>query len=190
MAINYKKCSKCGSKNAIKILYGMPTHEAFLMAQEGKIKLGGCCITGTDPEYYCKDCDNEWDRQTAIDNAYNDIQGIKSSVGGYFGGYYEVEIDFHSRKLKWSHLGAGAEEYYEEIIRQSNFDRFNEELKIVDLLNWKSKYIEPGVCDGTQWSVEIIRTGRNIKKYGDNKFPDEWDGFCRLIRKVSGKIFS
>ncbi|MDD2586509.1 MAG: hypothetical protein PHT79_10185 [Syntrophomonadaceae bacterium] len=45
----------------------------------------------------------------------------------------------------------------------------------MDVLNWKSKYVEPGICDGTQWSVEIVRDERNIKKYGDNKFPDEWD---------------
>jgi hypothetical protein len=39
------------------------------MAEEGKIKLGGCCITDSDPEYYCKNCENEWDRQTSIENA-------------------------------------------------------------------------------------------------------------------------
>jgi len=63
-------------------------------------------------------------------------------------------------------------------------------LKMLNLLNWKSKYIEPGICDGTQWSLEIIKSGRNIKKYGDNKFPDEWDEFCRLIKRISGKNFS
>jgi len=61
---------------------------------------------------------------------------------------------------------------------------------MLDLLNWKAKFIGPGVCDGTQWSVEIIRKGRNIKKHGDNKFPDEWDEFCNLITKVSGRSFS
>jgi len=95
-----------------------------------------------------------------------------------------------SRNLKWSHLGAGAEDYYEKTIRQTSIDRLVEGLKMVDLLNWKSKYIEPGVCDGTQWSVEVIREGQSIIKYGDNKFPDEWDEFCRLIRKITGKIFS
>jgi hypothetical protein len=190
MAINYKKCPKCGSLNVIKILYGMPTHEAFLMAEEEKIKLGGCCITDSDPEYYCKDCENELDRQTAIDNAYKEIKGITASVGGYFGGYYEVEIDFQSRKLKWNHLGDGSKDYYEKIIRQNTLDKFIDELKLLDLLNWKSKYIEPGVCDGTQLSLEIIKSGRNIKKYGDNKFPGEWDQFCRLIKKISGKSFS
>src|SRR5690554_2209688 len=157
MAINYKKCPKCGSLNVIKIMYGMPTNEAFLMAEEGKIKLGGCCITDSDPEYFCKDCENEWDRQNAINHVYQQIKGIKASVGGHFDGYYEVEMDFESRKLTWSHLGAGTEEHYEKTIRPSSLDRFIEELKMLDFLNWKSKYIEPGICDGTQWSVEIIR---------------------------------
>lgn len=190
MAINYKKCPRCGSLDSIKIIYGMPTHDAFLMAKEGEIKLGGCCITDSDSEYYCKNCENEWDRQTSIDKAFNEIIGVKASVGGYFGGYYEVDIDFESRKLKWNHLGAGAEDYYEKTIRQNTLDKFIDELKMLDLLNWKSKYIESGICDGTQWSLEIIKSGRKIKKYGDNKFPDEWDQFCRLIKRISGKNFS
>lgn len=61
---------------------------------------------------------------------------------------------------------------------------------MVDLVKWKSKYIEPGVCDGTQRNVEAITEGKSIKKHGDNKFPDEWDEFCKLIRKISGKKFS
>jgi len=93
MAINYKKCSNCGSTNVLGILYGMPTHEAFLKAEAGEIKLGGCCITDSDPEYYCKDCEHEWDKQQAIDYAYNQMELLIASVGGYFGGYYEVEIN-------------------------------------------------------------------------------------------------
>lgn len=38
MVIYYKVCPKCDSLNVIKILYGMPTHEAFLMAEEGENK--------------------------------------------------------------------------------------------------------------------------------------------------------
>lgn len=101
----------------------MPTHEAFLLADEGKIRLGGCCITGTDLEYYCTDCEFEWDRESAVDYTFNEIRGIKASVGGYFGGFYEVEIEFHSRILKWSHVGMGVEDYYEKTIRQTSLDR-------------------------------------------------------------------
>ena len=186
MEINYKKCPHCGSLNVVRILYGMPTHEAFLLYEEGKIKLGGCCITDSDPEYFCKDCEHEWDKQEALNHAYNEIKGIKASVGGYFSGYYEVEIDFESRLLTWSHFG----DYYEKTIRKDSLVRFIKFLKMINVLNWKSRYIEPGICDGTQWSIELKRNGRNIRKYGDNKFPDGWDEFCRLIRGVSGKSFS
>jgi len=55
-----RKCPKCGSSNTVKILYGYPTEEAFLLAEEGKIKLGGCCVFSENPEYYCKDCEQEW----------------------------------------------------------------------------------------------------------------------------------
>ncbi len=83
MAINCKKCPRCGSLNAINILYGMPTYDAFLMAEEGKVKLGGCCITGTDPEYYCKNCENEWDREAAIHQTYIEIN-CKTSNSSFY----------------------------------------------------------------------------------------------------------
>ncbi|MDY0288258.1 MAG: hypothetical protein RBR15_05500 [Sphaerochaeta sp.] len=53
-------CPVCGSKNTITILYGMPTEQSFLLAEEGKIMLGGCCVAGSDPEHHCKDCSHEW----------------------------------------------------------------------------------------------------------------------------------
>lgn len=88
--------------NPLTILYGEPTGEALFMEAQGKIKLGGCLITDTNPEYYCNDCENEWNKREAIDKVYGDIRGIKASVGGYFQGYYEIDIDFNSRKLSWN----------------------------------------------------------------------------------------
>lgn len=62
MAINYKKCPQCGALHVINVPYGLPTHEALLKAEEGEIKLGGCCVTGSDPGYHCKNCHCEWNR--------------------------------------------------------------------------------------------------------------------------------
>ena len=59
MAINYRQCPKCGSKNAVKIVYGMPSYDLFEEAQAGKVKLGGCVITEDNPDYCCKDCEHE-----------------------------------------------------------------------------------------------------------------------------------
>lgn len=52
------------------------------------------------------------DKKQAGNDAYTEIKGLKASVGGYFGGYYEVEIDFGSRELKWGHRGGGGIEHY------------------------------------------------------------------------------
>jgi len=190
MGIIYKQCPRCGSKNSIRIVYGYPSHELFNEAEAGKVKLGGCCIFEGSPEYFCKDCEHEWNREQAIDAAYNKITTIKASVGGFFGGYYNVEIDLVNLKTLWSQWGGGAEEEsINKTIRESTANKFVEQLKMVDLLNWKAKYIEPEVCDGTQWSVEIMADGRTIKKHGDNKFPKEWDMFCKIIREITNKKF-
>ena len=190
MAIYYKQCPKCGTKNTVKILYGMPTQEAFQKAEAGEIKLGGCSITESDPEYYCKDCQNEWSREQAINTAYAQIKGIKATVGGFFDGFYKADINLTNLQISWSHSLGGEVESIQKTISPATANHFIEELKMLNLLNWKAKYIEPFVLDGTQWRVEIIREGRNISKHGDNKYPEEWGMFCKLIGKFTGKSFS
>ena len=71
MAITYKQCPKCGSKNSVKIVYGMPSYELFQEAEVGKVKLGGCVIIEDNPEYFCKDCEHEWNLEQPIDGAYS-----------------------------------------------------------------------------------------------------------------------
>jgi hypothetical protein len=54
-----KICPKCGSIKIAKILYGMPAGYEELMKkiEEGKIVLGGCCITNDDPTWQCVECE-------------------------------------------------------------------------------------------------------------------------------------
>jgi hypothetical protein len=170
-------------------MYGYPAGDVNQLIEEGKIVLGGCTISNISPEYHCNNCGHEWSKEDAIDAEYKKILGISASVGGFWNGQYNVGIDFTSRELKWSHIGSGHEEHYNKIIRQSTLDKLREELKLIDILKWKSNYTDWDVCDGTQWEIELIREGRNIKKYGSNMFPDSWDSFCRLMSKVSGKSF-
>lgn len=103
MGINYKQCPNCGSKNTLKIIYGYLISKLFTGAEFGKVKLGGCCKFEGRPEYFCKDCGHEWNREHAIDAAYNKIKTIKASVGDFWGGYYDVEIDLLNRKSVWNH---------------------------------------------------------------------------------------
>jgi hypothetical protein len=49
-------------------MYGLPGPEAGFAAGQGKIILGGCLVTGSDPQKQCKACGTQFDippRQTA-----------------------------------------------------------------------------------------------------------------------------
>jgi hypothetical protein len=54
------QCPHCGSAKAVPILWGMPTSVAGEAEERGEIVLGGCCVTGDDPKWYCRDCGWAW----------------------------------------------------------------------------------------------------------------------------------
>jgi hypothetical protein len=63
MTAQFKKCPHCGkSDSVIRILYGMPTHEAWEDEQAGKLHIGGCCIEPDTPKWYCKRCEKEFEK--------------------------------------------------------------------------------------------------------------------------------
>jgi hypothetical protein len=104
----------------------MPTQEAFQKAESAEIKLGGCCIIVGSSEYYCKDCENEWNKEQAIDAEYAKIKRLKASVGGYFGGYYKVDFNLTTLQVSWSHWGEGEEETIQKSIGSATAKKFIE----------------------------------------------------------------
>lgn len=55
-------CPECGSKDIAEMLWGMPVYDEKLIhgLEEGRIVLGGCCVTGDDPDWHCNDCGCEF----------------------------------------------------------------------------------------------------------------------------------
>jgi hypothetical protein len=50
-------CPQCGKTDkVIPIIYGYPGEDLFRDQQAGKVRLGGCCVSGDgkDPQWYCK----------------------------------------------------------------------------------------------------------------------------------------
>ena len=127
--------------------------------------------------------------RAGYNEAFSKIKAIKASVGGYFGGYYGVTIDLSNLETTWSFNEGKSEKISKKCIQITTANNIIKQLKIINLLDWKAKYIETGICDGTQWSVEILIAGRTIRKYGDNKFSDEWDLFCKLIKRITNRQF-
>ncbi|KIL53084.1 hypothetical protein [Jeotgalibacillus campisalis] len=188
IAINVRQCPSCEAKTTIPILYGDLTPSAFQRVKEGLIKHGGSTAPQTAYHFYCKSCGHEWTKEQAIDSAYEKIRGIKTSVGGFRQGFYNIEICFDTNKVTWSSTACGEVEEFEKTFRETDSRKVLEMLKPINLLNWRAKY-NMDVLDGTSWFVEVVRTGRNITKSGHNLFPAEWEEFCEAMRKVSGKEF-
>ena len=56
-------CPNCDAPNPVPIVYGMPGPELAKKAEEGRVVLGGCCVTGEDPQWRCRKCGYEWRRE-------------------------------------------------------------------------------------------------------------------------------
>ena len=182
-------CPKCGSREAMEILYGYPSSEAFEAADRGEIFLGGCCVSGDDPLYCCKECDYSWGKEFEID-IMPFMQTIKASVGGFFGPNYCIEVDIKKGTLKYSCTEGREGNSIEKIITDSDWKKLVSGLKRCDFKYWLDEYNDPYILDGTQWSVEItLNSGEEIRKWGSNKYPGRWKQFCRLISRFAGEKF-
>lgn len=55
-------CPRCGSRDVVRIVYGLPTYETFQRAERGEFELGGCVVgrEGGDPNRFCRSCGLEW----------------------------------------------------------------------------------------------------------------------------------
>jgi predicted RNA-binding Zn-ribbon protein involved in translation (DUF1610 family) len=51
-------CPSCGSSRIALILYGLPAFDEELeeLLSQGTVTLGGCGVTGDDPEWECLEC--------------------------------------------------------------------------------------------------------------------------------------
>lgn len=49
-------------RNIARIIWGDPVFYDGLIQDidEGRVHIGGCCVTGDDPEWHCNDCEEEF----------------------------------------------------------------------------------------------------------------------------------
>ena len=52
------KCPNCGERRLVPISYGFPSSSTMELSEQGLIMLGGCILTGDDPQLHCFDCDH------------------------------------------------------------------------------------------------------------------------------------
>ena len=120
------------------------------------------------------------------------VEALEFEVGGYFEGTTRTTIR-KNPKGALVHV-----DYYNGIPDIPPADRQITHLRWMRLVNrlfnelyvheWKKKYIDPDVLDGTQWSLEISLSGRRKRTvYGSNAFPPYWRELMSLFRPF-GKV--
>jgi rRNA maturation endonuclease Nob1 len=58
-------CPSCGSESVAEILYGMPAGGPALEQSlaSGRVVLGGCVVSGGEPDRRCNECGHQWGRE-------------------------------------------------------------------------------------------------------------------------------
>jgi len=86
-------------------------------------------------------------------------------------------------------MGPDAGESHQLVFSTETKEKFLNLLKRSKLLEWKDSYVDPGVLDGTQWSVRIIIEGEELYKHGSNEYPKSWDTFCMSVKELVDREF-
>jgi len=97
-------------------------------------------------------------------------QSFRASIGGFLGVCYSVEL----REGSLYYLAADAPQKAQTLKltpTSQQWREFRRALDDVGVWQWRTNYPNPGVYDGTQWSLEIRYGDRTLKTQGSNNFP-------------------
>ena len=119
------------------------------------------------------------------------------SIGGYMGNSYSIEKTGNTLLYKYYDYGYELKATETILPSCSQWKSLGRTLDKIGIWEWETEYPNPGICDGTSWSVEIEWGDKKILTHGDNNYPDgnydsnEFQAFIRAIRRlIGGKEFS
>src|SRR5262249_39071282 len=130
-------------------------------------------------------------------------------IGGPFGPSYSVTLKKGGRLTYTYWSGERSASREPEVQREEiqptlrGWQAFRRALDELNVWGWQADYPNPGVCDGTGWSAEILYPDKQIKSSGDNCFPDHegaplsimaqsndqtFEHFCHAVAVLVGRI--
>ncbi len=186
-----RKCPRCGSSDVAEYRRGLPACSERLDKglADHKVILGERCITVNDPSAHCNACGRDFGKPPFLRRHRGQAEdapcellpdiviGIVFSEGGYFGGHDVVKITtdengHHSVYMHYPDFDSGLSEPYSRDIGNAQWKRLMDALYYkLCIHEWKKRYVDPHVCDGTQWGLELKMTkGRHYSIYGSNDF--------------------
>lgn len=72
---------------------------------------------------------------------------------------------------------------------QEEWLNFWDALERIGVWKWNQKYVNTDICDGTQWKLNIEKSGHIVSIYGSNEFPESFQEFEAALNALfNGKI--
>ena len=178
------KCPKCGSRKTVPILHGMPAFDEELdrKLKNREMVLGGCCITGADPQYHCFGCGKDIGTPPILISrrGKEDFREIVTSVEFSYESFCKLPTIISVRKTDEGRIRPKAFSPEGHIQREAATAEWEKLLTTLYcklyLHEWKKKYENPLlVLDGEDWSLELKLTDGRVRNYrGMNAFPPYW----------------
>ena len=144
----------------------------------------------------------------AQDKPFPDTVPIKFfiQIGGGLDGRNSVELKEGMLLFQCKERGKIVPEKSFEIRpTREAWTRFIQEINTTKLYRWSKNYPNPGILDGTQWSIDMEIDGRKIHSEGDNSYPTDgneakptksfpakspaFDRLCQAVSHLVGKEF-
>lgn len=199
------KCPYCGSSNTARYIYGLPAYSEEMQKKldEGKIALGGCRVTVVQvndqrvvalPARRCNKCKKDFGKPPILKTRnevtaedYRDIvESITFTLGGFHEGHTEVTITKkeNGARVSVEQFPFALDGLEDRHITHARWQKIvNTLYSQLYLHEWKKKYVDPLVLDGTQWSLDIkLTNGRNRHYYGSNLYPPYWPELKKLFK--------
>ena len=153
------RCPKCNSIHVSKILYGMPTYEAFEMADRGELILGGCEVWDNQPNYGCLNCKFQWSKVSLPASA---IKKLRFKVWENGPGFLDImktwvyEIHRDGKVVKYTYYGKNRKytEKRESSISERKLMKLYHEIQKVVSSN-DEDIIVSRVCDGSSYQLQV-----------------------------------
>jgi hypothetical protein len=99
-------------------------------------------------------------------------QRFHARVGGFNGFTYEVQLQ--DGRLEYARSGGGQKSRRASVRpTMEQWRKFRRELDAIGIWRWRAQYVNPGVTDGTQWSLEVAYPDRALKTQGSNDYPGD-----------------
>lgn len=111
------------------------------------------------------------------------LESFHFSIGG-FGVYNDYSVDSLHQRLVYtlSELDYGDEAgTFEHQWDADTWDAFTRDVLACGVTEWDSNYTDPGVCDGTQWSLTMEGSLGSIHVSGSNAYPAQWKQFLDVL---------